>query len=116
MAIGLPFSPAQTAAGTAGRTVKVTANNTPTSVAGSLVCSAALRASTIRIHNIGTVLAFARVTGEAIPVATAADIPIAAGTSIVIANPVAEGTAGLAAISSTTTSCDVYFTPGESGI
>ena len=69
MAIGLPFTPLQASA-TAGKTVKVTGNATPTSVSGSLVLTSTLQANNIRIYNAGTVLAFVRLSGEATPTAT----------------------------------------------
>lgn len=112
---GLPFAPLLASA-TVGATVKVVANNTPTSVAGTLVNTATRQASSVRVYNAGTVLVFVRVSGEAAPTATAADIPLGAGQSIIVQNPVAAGTAGLAVLSSTTTACDVYFTPGEGGL
>ena len=112
---GFPFAPLQASA-TVGATVKVTANDTPTSVSGSLVNTAARQANTIRVCNAGTVLVFVRVSAESVPTATASDIPIPAGESLLIQNPVGAGTAGLAALSSTTTACDVYFTPGEGGV
>lgn len=115
MSYGLPFAALQAASGSAGKTVKVTANNTPTSVSGSLVLTATLQANNIRVYNAGTALIYARLSGEAPPTATAADIPIAAGAAIVVQNPVQQGTVGLAVLSSTTTICDVYFTPGEGG-
>jgi hypothetical protein len=108
------FSP-QTGA-TAGKTVKVTANNTPTSVAGT-VDSTGLEGAVLRIYNAGTVLVFVRSSSEAQAsiAATAADIPLAAGASILIQNPQPAGKTGVAVLSSTTTSCDVYFTPGVGG-
>src|SRR6185503_15661064 len=118
MSIGLPFSP--TTGATAGKTVKVTTNGA-TSVASSLDCTAA-PANNILITNGGTnaaggdpgtgVLAFVRVTGEATPTATAADLPLLPGHTIVIANPVSNGKAGLAVLSSGTTNVDIFFTPG----
>lgn len=112
---GLPFSPSTGA--TLGKTVKVTANATPTSVAGSLNC-AVLNANTIRVFNNGTVPVFARVSKElqASIAATAADVPVGAGRSVLLANPNPQGLSGLAVLSSTTTACDVFFTPGEGGM
>jgi len=112
MATTLPFTP--TTGPTTGTTVKVTANSTPTSVSGSLDCTAK-PANNILVVNTGTVLVFVRMSGEATPAATAADIPLAAGAARVFMNPVTNGKAGLAVLSSTTTACDVYFTPCEGG-
>ncbi len=114
MSYGLPFAALQASA-TAGATVKVTANNTPTSVPGSLVLTTVRQANNIRVYNAGTVLIYARLSNETTPVATAADIPVAAGVALIVQNPVQQGTVGLAVLSSTTTTCDVYFTPGEGG-
>jgi hypothetical protein len=38
------------------------------------------------------------------------------GTSIIVQNPVTNGTSGIAVLSSGTTNVDVFFTPGEGGI
>ena len=112
MSTNLPFSPITGA--TAGKTVKVTGNATPTSVAGTVDCTSN-PANNIRVYNDGTVLVFVRATAEATPAATNADIPLATKASIVIANPVANGKTGVAVLSSTASSNDVYFTPGEGG-
>lgn len=114
MAIGLPFSPIQ-ASTTTGAGVKVTANATPTSVAGTLTSTAVKTANNIVIANFGTVGIFARVSAEATPTATLADIPVPAGMAVVVQNPVPAGACGLAVLSSTTTACDVFFCPGEGG-
>lgn len=113
MAIGMPFSP--TTGATAGNTVKVTANATPTSVSGTVNCTSA-PANNLLITNNGTALVFVRASREATPTATAADVPIPAGQNRLLMNPNREGITGVAVLSSTTTSCDVYFTPGEGGI
>lgn len=105
----LPFSPLNGA--TAGKTVVVAANATPTSVAGTITANA----SNILVTNGGSVLAFVRVSAEATPTATSADIPVPPNTSILIENPNQPGATGLAAISSATTAVNVYFTPGEGG-
>src|SRR5258706_289229 len=112
MATNLPFSP--TSGATVGKTVKVTGNATPTSVSGSVDCTAA-PANNIMVTNNGTVIGFVRMSGEASPTATAADIPIPAGQSRIFANPVPNGKTGVAVLSSTTTAIDVYFTPGDGG-
>lgn len=112
MATNLPFSPVTGA--TTGKTVKVTGNATPTSVAGIVDCTSN-PATNIRILNAGTVLVFVRATTEATPTATNADIPIASGQTITIANPARDGKAGVAVLSSTASSNDVYFMPCEGG-
>lgn len=108
-----PFAP--NCGSTQGKTVKVTANNTPTSVPGSIDCSAA-PAPHLLVNNNGTVLVFVRMSPEATPVATAADVPLRAGESRVFTNPKPFGVTGLAVLSSTTTTCDVYFSPGDGGL
>lgn len=114
MSIGLPFSPVQ-ASTTAGAGVKVTANNTPTSVAGTLTGTSVKPMDNIVIANFGTVGIFARVSAETTPTATLADIPIPSGMAVVVQNPVPTGACGLAVLSSTTTAVDVFFCPGIGG-
>jgi hypothetical protein len=112
------FSPVQ-ASSTAGAGVKVTANNTPTSVASSITLTAPIEANAILITNAGTnsggtgVTVFARISAEATPTATNADIPVGVGQSVIVQNPVPTGRLGIAVLSSTTTANDVYFTPVE---
>lgn len=109
MAAQVPF---QACSGTTtGKTVKVTANATPSSVSGSLDCTN-LVANSVLVTNAGSVLVFVRMSNEATPTATAADIPMLGNSSRMFTNPVPFGTLGLAVISSTTTAADVYFTPG----
>lgn len=111
MPANLPFQPGQASA-TVGNTVKVTANSGPTSVPGTVTCK---NANSIQVSNLGTIAVFVRMSSEAIPVATAADLPIKAGDTRVLANPVATGTLGVACLASAGTACDVYFTPGTGG-
>lgn len=113
MALISPFAPS--AGSTVGNTVKVTANATPTSVNAQADWTKVM-SNQILITNNGTVLVFVRVSGEAAPTATAADLPVRAGESRVIENPVPNSVVGLAVLSSTTTACDVYFTPGLGGV
>ena len=112
MSSNMPFQPC--IGTTTGKTVKVIANNTPSSVSGTLDTTGLL-AETLLVTNNGTVIVFARMSAELPPTATAADVPIPAGSGRVFANPNPGGKVGLAVISSTTTSCDVYFTPGAGG-
>lgn len=120
MASTSPFI-ALTGATTTGKTVKVTANNTPTSVAGS-VDSTGGDAPSIYVFNAGTTgggtgcIVFVRMSAEATPTAAATDFPIAPNTGRVFSNPVPLGKLGVAALSITTTANDVYFTPGQGGI
>jgi hypothetical protein len=108
----IPFQAASGA--TVGNTVAVVANNTPTSVAGSITATGSW--PTILVTNSGSVTVFVRLSAQATPVATAADIPVLAGAQVVLSNPVAFGTCGVAALSITTTQATVYFTPGIGGI
>lgn len=109
------FSPSTGA--TAGKTVKVTTAATVASVNGTLTCTNLL-ASAILVTNASTTLAFVRVSTEATPVATAADVPVLGGTSRVFANPlgIPSGNVGLAVLNGTAAAVDVYFTPGIGGI
>lgn len=109
----LPFQPNTGA--TVGKTVKVTANNTPTSVSGS-VDSTGSWAPSILVANTGSVIVFVRMSSEATPVATAADVPVASGTVRIFTNPVPAGKLGVAVLSSTASTNDMYFTPGNGGI
>lgn len=125
MSFGLPFAPLQ-ASITVGKTVKLTTNGA-TSVPGTLDCTGSW-ANNILVTNGGTnaaggdpgtgVVVFVRMSPElqASIAATAADVPILPGQSRVFQNPVANGKAGLAVVSSGTTNVDVFFTPGEGGI
>lgn len=112
------FSPVQ-ASSTAGAGVKVTANNSPSSVAGSLTLTAPIEANAILITNTGTLgagtgcVVFARVSAEATPTATGADVPVGVGQSVLIQSPIPNGRIGLAVLSSAATANDVYFTPVE---
>jgi hypothetical protein len=121
MAFGLPFTP--TSQPTVGNTVKLTTNGA-TSVAGTIDCRSQ-PANTVLVTNGGTpaaggdpgtgVVVFVRMSAEATPVATSADVPVLPGTSRIFANPVVNGISGIAVVSSGTTNCDVYFTPCEGG-
>lgn len=103
------FTP--TTGATVGNTVKVTANNTPTSVAGTIAKTAT--GNTIRVFNNGTIPIYVRISIEATPTATNADVLMAAGAVETFASPGGSGAAvGLAVLSTTVTSGDVYFTPG----
>ncbi len=108
-----PFQPNNGA--TAGKTIKVAANSSPTSVPSS-VDNRVQPAPSIQVANTGTVLVFVRMSSEATPVATAADMPVGAGITRTFTNPVPYGLLGIAALSSAATACDVYFTPGNGGI
>lgn len=107
MSFPLPFSPCSSA--TVGKTVKITGSNAPASVSGTLLGTG----TSVLVVNAGSVLAFVRISAQATPVATAADIPVLPGAVLIVGNPVSDLTAPNAAVlSSTTTACDVYFTLG----
>lgn len=107
-----PFSPTG-ASSTVGGTTKVSANATPTSVAGTITAAISKGAQTIIVTNTASVMVFVRLSAEASPTATAADYPMLAGTQVDFANPNPEGVIGLAVLSSTTVGGDVFFTPGQ---
>lgn len=96
---------------TNGSTTKITANATPTSVSSNLATAGA--ATKLRICNAGTVLVFVRGTIAASPTATTADLPLLSGSCIIIDGNLL--TAG-AALSSTTTAVDTYWTWGAGGL
>ena len=102
----LSFSPSP------GSTVKITANATPTSVSGNL--ASAGNATKLRVCNASTVLVFVRLSTTPSPTATAGDLPLLAASCIIL-----DGTSGAtaaAALSSTTTAVDTYWTWGEGGV
>lgn len=110
MATVLAFSPMT--APTVGLGVKVTANATPSSVSGS-ISAANSNASNILVTNNGTAMVFVRLSGEASPTATAADLPVLPNSQIVTPNPCQGSKVGIGVLSSTTTACDMYFYAGE---
>lgn len=111
------YSFAPNTGATAGKTVAVVANSSPTSVSGTLDCTA-YWAPTVLVTNSGTVTVFVRMSGEpaASITATSADVPLVGGASHVFANPFANGKTGLAVLSSAATAATIYFTPGIMGI
>lgn len=113
MSLGLPFAPLQ-ASSTAGLGTTLTANGT-TSVPGTIALTSALQANNILISNLGTVGGWARVSTEATPVATNADIPVPGGASIVVGCPKNNGTVGVAWVGSGAMTTSVSFCPGEGG-
>lgn len=103
-----------------GATVTITTVSAP-SVASTITITGPKEANGIMITNVtsasgkntGTLI-FARVSGEAVPTATAADVPIPSGQTVVVQNPVPVGTVGIAAIAAASgTPAKVYFTPVE---
>lgn len=92
-----PFTPV-------GDTVAITCNNTPTAVSGTLAPLG--EAHSVRVFNSGTVPVFIRLRGTG---ASSVDIPMGIGSTDLF---MYEGTS-ISAISSTTTSAVVYFTPGR---
>jgi len=94
-----------------GSTIKVTTGATVASVNTVLAFTNVL-ATDILVTNAGTVTAFVRLSPQASPVATTADVPVLAGTSRIFANPAPSGNCGAAVIPVSGTAVDVYFTPG----
>lgn len=113
MAAFEPFQP--NVSGTVGLTVKVTGNAVPSSVSGALDSTAKYAPSVLVVNN-GTAAVFVRMSTEATPTATSSDTPVNAGSSRIFANEVPLGKLGLAVLSSTATTNDVYFVPGQGGI
>lgn len=109
---GAPFSPS-VASATTGATVKVTANNTPTSVSGTISAAISASCNAIWVVNAGSVVVFVRISAEATPTATAADFPLPSGTGRTLMNPNIGGAIGLAVLSSTASTNDIYFAPGS---
>jgi len=104
MSFPLPFSPAN------GKTTKITANATPTSVAGDLAVVAG--PTRISVLNNGTVPVFVHLSPTTAPTATTGDFPMKAGERLTLDG---NGITAAAVLSSTTTACDVYFSWGEGG-
>ena len=99
---------------TAGKTVTLltAASNTSTSV----VVSITAQTPSVLLTNFGPNFAWVRMSGEASPSATSADIPMLGNTSRLFANPVGLGNLGVAVIVSVTTSPNIlYITPGQGG-
>lgn len=112
MAIGLPLTP--TTGATVGNTVTISTGANTTSVAGTIT-NTTQSANNIRVTNGNSVLVFVRVSTEAAPTATAADVPLAAGASIILMNPATSGVTGIAAVNASGTAGKVYFMPCEGG-
>ena len=108
----LPFQ--ANSGATAGKTATLAATSTSVSTTVSITAySPSLR---VAAQGPTGVIVFARMSSESAPTATTADVPLACGTVVVLANPVSLGTLGVAVICSlTTTPVNVYFTPGQGG-
>lgn len=108
------FNFAPSSGASVGKTIAITTGATIASSNTVLACQNVL-ATSILVTNSGTVAAFVRLSGEAAPAATTADVPFLAGASKVLANPVPNGNLGLAVIPISATAVTVYFTPGTGG-
>jgi len=113
MATSLPFTP--TTGATTGKTVTISTGADTNSVASTITNTGA-PANNILVTNGNSVLVFVRITTEAAPTATTADVPLPAGASRVFMNPATNGVTGIAAVNVSGTAGKVYFTPGEGGI
>lgn len=116
-----PFSPLQASA-TAGAGIKLTTVSA-SNVTGSITINSPQEANSLLITNGGASgagtgqLVFVRVSAEATPTATSADIPVAPGRSVIVQNPVQpNGTIGVAVKASASGSNDVYITPIETAV
>lgn len=100
------------ASSTLGGTTKVTANNTPTSVAGTITAAISALGNTLVVTNAGTGLVFIRLSAEAAPTATAADYPLLPGIQVTFSNPNPGALIGIAVLSDAAVTNAVYVTPG----
>lgn len=96
-------------------TVSAASVNSTITITGPKEANGMLVTNVTSASGKGTgTLIFARVSGEAAPTATAADVPIPSGQTVVIQNPVPVGTVGIAAAAAVTgTPAKIYFTPVE---
>ena len=110
------FGPFQAASGaTVGKTVSLPTGATNTSVATTVNSTGGFNPCML-ITNQGPNLAWVRMSTEASPTATAADIPMLGNTVRLFANPNPNGVTGVAVIVSVTTSANtLWFTPGQGG-
>src|SRR5215470_8055717 len=119
------FQPLQASA-TVGATVKLTTVSA-TNVTGSITINSPKQANAIMVTNGGTgaaggdpgtgTLVFVRVSAEAAPTATSADVPVLPGRYVMVENPVQpNGVVGLAVKGSGTTANDIYFTPMQTAL
>lgn len=107
---------------TTGASIKVT-SVTASNVRSSITINAPEEANAILVTNAGTNAAggdpgtgttvFVRISAEAAPTATSADVPVLPGSSVIVANPVPQGVVGIAIKGSGTTANDLFFTPVE---
>jgi hypothetical protein len=117
MALQQVIAPLQASA-TAGAGVKVTTVSA-SNVTSSITINAPEEANGILVTNAGTAsgtagtLIFARVSAEASPTATSADVPVGFNQSVLLQNPVPVGKVGIAVKGVSSTANDVYFTPVE---
>jgi hypothetical protein len=107
-----PFTPNTTA--TAGKTVNV-ATGTGTNSA-SVVVSITVPSPFVLLANLGATNVFVRLSSEASPTATQADIPLVANSVHLYANPVIQGNLGVAVVGVTVSNTMVYVCPGQGGV
>lgn len=86
-----------------GNTIKVTIASSSVAVSGTLISVG----SSVECYNSGSALVFARFDGNA---ATSTDYPLPAGVTKLITRGDVNT---VSVIGQTSTSCDVFFTPGE---
>lgn len=99
----------------AGKTITIQTSAAGSSIAGVLD-STNTYAPHVLIANAGASWVWCRISGEATPTATQADIPLAPNTVRLFTNPVPNGKCGIAVVISVSTSQFVYFTPGQGGV
>jgi hypothetical protein len=107
MAAFTPF--AVITASVTGKTIAITSsgNGILDSTGGFAPC--------ILVANPNGVMAFVRMTLEAVPVATLNDAPVAAGTVRLFANPNPIGKTGISVTNLSVTTASCFFCPGEGG-
>lgn len=112
MAAFEPFEPNSGA--TTGMTI-----NTPSGAVGasaSVVVSVTAFSPVVLLANLGATNVFVRLSPEAAPSATQADIPLVGNSVKLYANPVPQGNLGVAVIGVTVSNTMIYVTPGQGGI
>ena len=100
---------------TAGKTITIQTSAAGSSIAGVLDTTN-IPAPHVLISNAGANWVWCRMSAEATPTASQADIPLAPNSVRLFTNPVSGGKTGIAVVISVSTSQFVYFTPGNGGV
>src|SRR5258706_9145210 len=113
VAAQIPFE-VNIVASVSGKTISIAPAAANTSGPGTLD-STNTYAPHVLVTNPNAFTVFVRMSPEATPVATAADVPIAATSVRLFANAEPNSKLGIAVLASVTTAV-VYFVPGQGGI